>query len=65
MNEVILYFIRHGETLLNKLGRVQGWCDSPLTEEGCKVAYSLRKSLESLNISAVYSSDLLRACATT
>lgn len=64
MNEVTLYFIRHGETLLNKLGRVQGWCDSPLTEEGCKAACSLRQSLESLNISAVYSSDLPRAYAT-
>ena len=64
MNEVTLYFIRHGETLLNKLGRVQGWCDSPLTEEGYKTACSLRKSLESLNISAVYSSDLPRAYAT-
>ena len=64
MNEVILYFIRHGETLLNKLGRVQGWCDSPLTDEGRKSAYSLRRSFESLNISAIYSSNLPRAYAT-
>lgn len=64
MNEVTLYFIRHGETLLNKLGRVQGWCDSPLTEKGRKAACSLRWSFESLNISAVYSSDLPRAYAT-
>lgn len=64
MNEVTLYFIRHGETLLNKLGRVQGWCDSPLTEEGCKAACSLRRSFKSLNILAIYSSDLPRAYAT-
>lgn len=64
MNKVTLYFIRHGETLLNKLGRVQDRCDSPLTEEGCKAACSLRQFFESLNISAVYSSDLPRACAT-
>ena len=64
MNEVTLYFIRHGETLLNKLGRIQGWCDSPLTEEGCKTACLLRQSFESLKISAVYSSDLPRAYAT-
>ena len=64
MNEVILYFIRHGETLLNKLGRVQGWCDSQLTEEGCKAACSLRKSLKGLNISAIYSSVLPQAYAT-
>lgn len=64
MNDDTLYFIRHGETLLNKLGRVQGRCDSPLTEEGHRSASLLRQSLENLNISAVYSSDLPRAYAT-
>ena len=29
-----LYLIRHGETLFNTQKRVQGWCDSPLTENG-------------------------------
>ncbi|WP_146737403.1 histidine phosphatase family protein, partial [Dolosigranulum pigrum] len=24
-----LYLMRHGETLFNKLGRIQGACDSP------------------------------------
>ena len=27
-----LYLMRHGETLFNTQKRVQGWCDSPLTE---------------------------------
>ena len=30
---VTLWFVRHGKTLLNTLDRVQGWADSPLTDE--------------------------------
>ncbi|WP_318766218.1 histidine phosphatase family protein [Lactiplantibacillus carotarum] len=29
-----LYLMRHGQTLFNKLHRIQGSCDSPLTERG-------------------------------
>jgi len=29
-----LYLTRHGQTLFNTRGIVQGWCDSPLTELG-------------------------------
>ena len=29
-----LYLMRHGQTLFNTLNRIQGWCDSPLTEKG-------------------------------
>lgn len=29
-----LYLLRHGQTLFNTRGIVQGWCDSPLTELG-------------------------------
>lgn len=29
-----LYLMRHGQTLFNKLGKVQGACDSPLTAKG-------------------------------
>ena len=29
-----LYLMRHGETLFNLRHKIQGWCDSPLTEEG-------------------------------
>lgn len=64
MSEICFYFIRHGETLLNKLGKVQGRVDSPLTEDGCKAACLLRKIFERMDISTVYSSDLPRAYAT-
>ena len=29
-----IYFVRHGQTLLNQFRRMQGWVDSPLTEKG-------------------------------
>lgn len=29
-----LYLLRHGETLFNRQHKIQGWCDSPLTEDG-------------------------------
>lgn len=29
-----LYLMRHGETEFNKKKRIQGWTDSPLTQNG-------------------------------
>ena len=29
-----LYLMRHGETMFNVQKKIQGWCDSPLTERG-------------------------------
>ena len=31
-----LYLMRHGQTLFNQMHKIQGWCDSPLTEAGIK-----------------------------
>lgn len=31
-----LYLMRHGQTLFNQLGKIQGACDSPLTEAGIR-----------------------------
>lgn len=38
-----LYLMRHGQTLFNLQHKIQGWCDSPLTELGIKQAESCRK----------------------
>lgn len=57
---VTLYIARHGKTVFNSLGKVQGWCDSPLTEEGEDVARNLGKGLREINFSAIYTSDLNR-----
>ena len=33
-----VYLIRHGQTLFNKQKKIQGFCDSPLTDLGIKQA---------------------------
>lgn len=37
-----IYLTRHGETEWNKAGRLQGWCDSKLTEKGERDANIIR-----------------------
>ena len=41
-----LYLMRHGQTLFNTLNRIQGWCDSPLTEKGREQARQVRAYFE-------------------
>lgn len=45
---VNIYFARHGKTLLNTFDRVQGWADSPLTEDGRRVARYLGAGLKGI-----------------
>lgn len=61
--EVTIYLTRHGETMFNDLDKVQGWSDTPLTEEGEEVAVDLGKGLaqEDISFQAVYSSDMKRS----
>lgn len=40
----ILYLMRHGETLFNVQRKIQGWCDSPLTENGKKTGTEYQKT---------------------
>ena len=37
------YLMRHGQTRFNVQGRIQGACDSPLTEEGIEQAKTARR----------------------
>ena len=55
---------RHGETEWNAIGRVQGWTDVPLSELGKAQARALAERLRETEISAIYSSDLVRAVQT-
>lgn len=57
---ITFYIARHGKTLMNSLDRVQGWCDSPLTQEGVEVAEYLGLGLQDIDFEAVYTSDLRR-----
>lgn len=60
------YLMRHGQTRFNVQGRIQGACDSPLTDEGIEQAKAARRYFEQEGISftRVYSSTQERACDT-
>ncbi|MBM7642798.1 histidine phosphatase family protein [Streptococcus loxodontisalivarius] len=61
-----LYLMRHGETLFNTQKRVQGACDSPLTENGRAQALlaKLYFDRENITFDAVYASTQERATDT-
>ena len=59
-----LYVVRHGETLHNQLGLVQGDTESDLSEKGIEDAKALRKLVSTLDIDVVISSPLRRALDT-
>jgi broad specificity phosphatase PhoE len=59
-----LILIRHGETLWNKEGRVQGTSDIELSDIGTNQAGLLASSLKNQHIEAIYSSPLKRALQT-
>jgi probable phosphoglycerate mutase len=59
MTEILL--IRHGETLWNQQGRMQGQNDSPLTPLGLQQARQVARRLSKVAFAALYSSDLGRA----
>ena len=56
-----LYIVRHGQTWFNVIGRIQGWCDSPLTEKGREQAKKLRLFFDTVSLSAGYYSGSERA----
>lgn len=56
-----IYLTRHGETLWNSEGRMQGWKDSPLNDRGLSQAQLLGNKLQKLDIDIIYSSPIGRA----
>ncbi|WP_086350620.1 histidine phosphatase family protein [Candidatus Enterococcus clewellii] len=63
-SETVLYFVRHGKTMFNTTGQVQGWSDTPLTDVGVEGAEQLGKGLKGTTFSKAYSSDMGRAVST-
>ncbi|GAA2967316.1 histidine phosphatase family protein [Lentilactobacillus parakefiri] len=61
---ISLYFVRHGQTYLNKYHRIQGIIDSPLTDKGIADAVAAGKRLSQIKFDAAYSSDTSRAIKT-
>ena len=64
MSTFSVYMIRHGQTYFNKYRRMQGWCDSPLTEVGKQDARNAGKMLAGIHFDAAYASDMTRAMDT-
>lgn len=58
-----IYLTRHSKTEWNQEKRLQGHCDSPLTQEGIENAKALKNYLKQLDLhfDAIYSSPIKRA----
>ena len=64
-DKTTLILLRHGETEWNSSGRWQGQdANTQLTERGREQARIVSKRLSAYPITAIYSSDLMRACQT-
>lgn len=61
---VTFYYVRHGQTLFNKIRRLQGSCDSPLTEQGIREAEKAAEALRSVPFTRAYCSSSERAVDT-
>ena len=61
-----VYLVRHGKTVFNTIGRLQGWSDSPLTDEGRAAAAALgcRMGKQEIAFDAAFSSTAPRAAET-
>lgn len=57
----MIYFVRHGQTDWNKLGRIQGHSDTELNEEGKNQAQIVKEKLSGVKFDKVFSSPLKRA----
>ena len=56
--------VRHGETVWNAEGRIQGHSDTKLSDHGVLQAQAVARRLADATIDAAYSSDLARASET-
>ncbi|HEY3438143.1 MAG TPA: histidine phosphatase family protein [Actinotalea sp.] len=61
---VTLHLVRHGRTVYNTQGRLQGWCDSPLTPEGLLGVRATADHLRGLSFAAAYASPSGRTVTT-
>lgn len=61
-----LYLMRHGQTLFNLRGKIQGACDSPLTEKGIEQAETVKNYFlnSGITFDQIYSSTQERAVDT-
>jgi broad specificity phosphatase PhoE len=60
----VIAFVRHGQTALNRDGRLQGRIDAPLSEVGLEQAAALGRAFAHAEVAGVVASPLQRASAT-
>ena len=56
-----IYCVRHGKTDYNKHGRVMGYIDKPLNDEGLQQVQQLAEDLKDEHFDLIYCSPLMRA----
>lgn len=61
---IFFYYVRHGQTLFNRMKRMQGCCDSPLTEQGLKDARRAELALRQVPFTHAFTSSSERAVDT-
>lgn len=54
-------YVRHGQTLFNRTARMQGRCDSPLSEEGIRQAENTASALRNEHFDHIFCSSSERA----
>ncbi|MDK2868464.1 MAG: hypothetical protein PWP51_2962 [Clostridiales bacterium] len=59
-----IYIARHGQTEWNREGRLQGWLNSALTDQGVESAEILGREIDHIQFDAYYSSPSERAYKT-
>ena len=59
-----LWFVRHAQSEYNEKKLFTGWHDPPLTNHGVAMAEELKKEIDTVNFSHVFSSPLKRAFQT-
>ena len=60
----MIYFIRHGQTTYNKVGKLQGILDTPLTTLGKNQAKQAAEKMKDYKFDIIYTSPLTRALFT-
>ena len=57
---MILYLVRHGESIYNAEGRIQGQSDIPLSPLGQRQSLAVATGFRGTQVDAIYASPLIR-----
>ena len=63
-SNVLVFIVRHGQTVLNKAGMFRGTANPPLDATGLREAHEVAKLIDAIEISHIFCSDKQRATKT-